>query len=142
MNPDFSDPSAVKKVGWEEIEELVKEMETEWSILSMSDLVLNHTAINSPWLMEHPECGYNLENSPHLVPAFLVDQAVWRTTLFCEQGKLTHKHIPPDFGSSDSHVDALRNYLNETLKELRLHEFYQANIELVAEEFKQWLSES
>lgn len=115
-------------------------METEWSILSMCDLVLNHTAINSPWLHEHPECGYNLENSPHLVPAFLVDQAIWRTTLLCAEGKLVNKHIPPEFGTGDTHVDALRSYLVDQFKELRLHEFYQADIDLVSEEFKKWLS--
>ncbi|KAH9282146.1 Glycogen debranching enzyme [Echinococcus granulosus] len=141
VSSTFSDPLAIKKVGWEDVEELVKEMETEWSILSMCDLVLNHTAINSPWLHEHPECGYNLENSPHLVPAFLVDQAIWRTTLFCAEGKLVNKHIPPEFGTGDTHVDALRSYLVDQFKELKLHEFYQADIDLVSEEFKRWLTE-
>ncbi|VUZ41310.1 unnamed protein product [Hymenolepis diminuta] len=139
VNPDFADPDTGKKVGWEEVGELIREIETEWSMLSMADLVLNHTAINSPWLYEHPECGYNLENSPHLVPAFLVDQAVWRTTLLCSEGKLVNRHIPPDFGSQQSHVDALRAYLMDIFKNLKLHEFYQADIDAVKEDFKQWL---
>ncbi len=39
-------------------------------MLSMTDLVWNHTADNSPWLKDHPEAGYNLNNSPHLKAAF------------------------------------------------------------------------
>ncbi|KAM7539070.1 hypothetical protein Aperf_G00000049145 [Anoplocephala perfoliata] len=139
INSAFSDPSAIKKVGWEDIEELVKEIETEWSMLCMCDLVLNHTAINSPWLFEHPECAYNLQNSPHLVPAFVIDQAIWRVTRLCMEGKLANRHIPSDFTKSPSHVDGLRSYLMEIFRDLKLHEFYQADIDFVKEEFKQWL---
>lgn len=142
INPDFSEPSSIKKIGWEEIEELVKYMETEWSVLSMTDLVLNHTAVNSPWIEEHPECVYNLENSPHLVPAFLVDFTVWRMTQLCAQDKLQSKHIPPVLNKSDSHIAAVRNYLLEELKALNLHEFYQADVAVVSEEFKQWLGKN
>jgi glycogen debranching enzyme len=29
----------------------------EYGLLSLTDVVLNHTANNSPWLVEHPEAG-------------------------------------------------------------------------------------
>uniref|UniRef100_A0A5K3FT75 HDGE_amylase domain-containing protein n=1 Tax=Mesocestoides corti TaxID=53468 RepID=A0A5K3FT75_MESCO len=140
VNPKFSEEGLIKKIGWEEIEDLVKEMETEWSVLSMTDLVLNHTAVDSPWIQEHTECVYNLENSPHLVPAFIVDYVVWRMSQDCAEGKLVHKHIPPGFSHSDTHMAAVRNYLVDELKQLKLHEFFQADIAVVSEEFKQWLA--
>ena len=42
--------------------------------MSIIDIVLNHTAGNSPWLLEHPEAGYNTDNCPHLYSAWLLDK--------------------------------------------------------------------
>nr|AOE43282.1 glycogen debranching enzyme/amylo-alpha-1,6-glucosidase [Rostrostelium ellipticum] len=54
----------------------IKDAEQRHGILSMVDLVWNHTAHNSAWLIEHPEAGYNPENSPHLKPAIVLDTAL------------------------------------------------------------------
>lgn len=36
----------------------LERMQREDQLLSMSDIVWNHTASNSPWLSEHPESGF------------------------------------------------------------------------------------
>ncbi|CAO1618688.1 unnamed protein product [Sympodiomycopsis kandeliae] len=48
----------------------------EYGLLSLMDVVLNHTANTSEWLNEHPEAGYTPENSPHLTPAEELDRAL------------------------------------------------------------------
>jgi glycogen debranching enzyme len=35
----------------------LKECKDKYGLLSLTDVVLNHTANNSPWLLEHPEAG-------------------------------------------------------------------------------------
>ena len=52
--------------GEDDVAKLVTRMESEYGLLGLTDVVLNHTANNSKWLEEHPEAGYNLETAPWL----------------------------------------------------------------------------
>jgi glycogen debranching enzyme len=46
----------------------------DWGILSLTDIVLNHTANNSPWLRDHPESGEEKCHSKSL--------AIWHTAWY------------------------------------------------------------
>jgi glycogen debranching enzyme len=46
-----------KSDGVEEVNAMVKRCREDFGLLSLTDVVLNHTANNSPWLGEHPESG-------------------------------------------------------------------------------------
>ena len=83
-----------QKFNFKDVEKLIKKMNKEWGVLSLTDLVYNHTADNSPWLQGHPECGYNLENSPYLKPAFLMDRMFAHFSMEVAEGKWEHKGIP------------------------------------------------
>lgn len=43
--------------GVTEIGAMVKKCREQYGLLSLTDVVLNHTANNSPWLEDHPESG-------------------------------------------------------------------------------------
>lgn len=77
------------------VEGLIKKMNKEWEVLSLTDLVYNHSADNSPWLEEHPECGYNMQNSPHLKPAYFLDRVLAHFSLEVAEGKWKSQGIPP-----------------------------------------------
>lgn len=49
------------------------QLREQWKLLSITDLVYNHVATDCQLLQDHPECSYNLINSPHLKPAVLLD---------------------------------------------------------------------
>ena len=66
----------------------------EWGLVSICDIVLNHTANETPWLAEHPEATYNLVNSPHLRPAFILDRAVKRLARDIGEGAWVDRGIP------------------------------------------------
>lgn len=52
----FDDPLNVEG-GRARVEEILRIAKDEYGLLSLTDVVLNHTANDSPWLVEHPEAG-------------------------------------------------------------------------------------
>lgn len=61
-------------------------------------------AANSVWIKEHPECGYNLVNSPHLRPAWVLDRAIWHLTTRVADGRYKERGLPADI-TSEAHLN-------------------------------------
>lgn len=56
------------------------------------------------WIKEHPECGYNLVNSPHLRPAWVLDRAIFHLTTRVAEGRYKAKGLPADI-TNESHLN-------------------------------------
>ena len=97
-------------------------------VLSLCDIVLNHTANETPWLKSHPESAYNLVNSPHLIPAYILDRLLVQIGKEIAEDKWESHGVPSSLSSED-HLNNLRVLLRDRVKELRLEEFYLANVE-------------
>jgi glycosidase len=54
----------------------VDHLKNEYGMLGIIDIVLNHTAGNSEWLLEYPEAAYNTKDCPHLNSAYILDRTV------------------------------------------------------------------
>lgn len=139
VNPSFTPPGATKKVDWTDIECFVKHLENNWAVLSMTDLVFNHTSNDSPWVHEHPECAYNVVNSPHLAPAYILDHIVWRLTIEASTGSLAGHGIPAILNNPDSELPAIEAWLTQKIEAARLFEFFIADVDIVSKEFTSWL---
>lgn len=72
MNSDFSDGNR-SNATFDSVEKVIKKIRNEWGVASICDIVLNHTANESEWLLEHPGSTYSCLSMPHLRPAFLLD---------------------------------------------------------------------
>ena len=126
LNPNFQNSDG-SPASIEQLAKLVSKMRDEWKVLSVCDIVLNHSANESPWLHEHPECGYNLENSAHLRPAYLLDRAIERLSQDMLAGRWRQRGLPDDV-TEEAHLGVVRDLLHgEYLPPLRLHEFYQCD---------------
>lgn len=60
FSEDLFDAATIKKGSTgktEAMKKMLAKIKKDWGMLGMIDVVLNHTANNSPWLEEHPEAG-------------------------------------------------------------------------------------
>lgn len=67
FSEDLFDAATIKKGSkgkTEAMKHMLAKIKKEWGMLGMIDVVLNHTANNSPWLEEHPEAGESVSFSP------------------------------------------------------------------------------
>ncbi|KAK4672797.1 bifunctional 4-alpha-glucanotransferase/amylo-alpha-1,6-glucosidase [Podospora pseudopauciseta] len=110
--------------GEKDVKKLVDSLEKNHSLLSLTDIVLNHTAHNSEWLLEHPEAGYNLTTAPWLESAYLLD------TKLLELGfKLGDLGLPTELKSVDDLVLIMGAIKKEVIAEIRLWEYYVLDVE-------------
>ncbi|GAA6056561.1 hypothetical protein JCM3770_004362 [Rhodotorula araucariae] len=107
----------------EAVKGMLRRIKKEWGMLSMIDVVLNHTANNSQWLEEHPEAGYSVHSSPHLAGALELDNA-----LLDLSRNLASLGLPTTLASS-ADLDAVMAHIEHTLlPSLKLYEFYALDV--------------
>ena len=100
-------------------------------MMIITDVVWNHTSYNTPWLKDHPEATYNLVNSPHLRPAFLIDRALYRLTIDVLSGKWQFWGLT-DSVKSDRDLDIIATILRQcVLTEINLFEFFAIDVDKV-----------
>ena len=115
---------------WGQVQDLVVKMKEDWKMLSICDIVLNHTANESQWILDHPECSYNCSSSPHLRPAFLLDRMLFQITLDIAEGKL-EPDIPKGVLDAPHHFDTLETLIfQKYLPPLKLHEFFMIDVDI------------
>ncbi|KAK7204849.1 glucanotransferase domain of glycogen debranching enzyme-domain-containing protein [Myxozyma melibiosi] len=128
------DPEIFKN-GIEDIDKLVSSMKDKHHLLSMTDVVWNHTASNSAWLREHPEAGYSIKTAPHLQAAYELDDA-----LLSFSRSLRSLGLPTNLQGENDLLRIMDGIKVHVLGALRLWEFYVVDVETttkkVVEAFK------
>jgi glycogen debranching enzyme len=108
---------------------MTNQMEMEFGLLSLTDVVWNHTAENSDWLQDHPEAGFNLYNSPHLIAAYHLDTAM------LEFGSnLRHLGYPTHISTMDDLLKLMEGLKTHVLGGLRLWEYYIFDVNKAVEQ--------
>ena len=109
-----------------EFKQAIEKLHHQNGLLSMTDVVLNHTANNTPWLETQIDASYNTRNSIYLLPAFKLDQLIF------DVSQLRNGTIISDPGVIDQIVDVIA----QRLPELKLWEYYQIDIDSVMQDFE------
>ena len=123
---------------YEDIKNLIDRMAKQWKVFSITDLVYNHVANDCVLLRGHPEVAYNINNSPHLKAAALLDSILIQFTRDASERKLLSRGIPSEI--KEEHLQLIHNYLlNEQIPEYRFHEYYICDRNSLVEQFHQQL---
>lgn len=110
VNPDFADvksKTTKATVSFEAVEKVIKKIRSEWGIASICDIVLNHTANESEWLLEYPEAAYSCFSMPHLRPAFLLDVVFSMVSNDTAAGLLENVGVPK-LVETEEHIQVSR----------------------------------
>ncbi|PJF17668.1 Glycogen debranching enzyme, partial [Paramicrosporidium saccamoebae] len=108
----------------EELQRTVEWMEKELGVLALIDVVWNHTACDSPWLADHPEAGYTVQNSPHLGIAFELDEAILK---YSNEIESMH-NLSAEVGCEEDVQKILEVFGNHVLPDLALWEYFVVDV--------------
>lgn len=122
-DPSLFGSDLSENAGQKRIEEILKVAHDEYGLLSLTDVVLNHTANDSPWLVDHPEVGFSPANSPHLTPALELDSAIIEFS-----GSLAAKGLPTKV-TSEGDVNVLIAAFDKAVRGLNLWQYYVLDVE-------------
>lgn len=111
--------SALFPNGESDVASLVSRMEKEYGLLTLTDVVWNHTAHNSEWLEEHPEAGYSVQTAPWLESALELD-----TALLKFGDDLESLGLPTTFNAVEDLVTVMKALQKQVIDGIRLWEFY------------------
>lgn len=118
----------------DDVENLVKHIKSEFGLLSLTDIVWNHTADNSEWLRDHPESGYNAETAPHLCAAIELDEKLLEFSLNI------HKYgLPNELYSVNDLKRVMESMKIHVFGELKLWQFYTLDVTESLTSLKQYL---
>ena len=92
-------------------------------MLSIVDIVLNHTANNSDWIQDHPEACYNTDQVPRLWPAWLVDDEISKMSDEYIKGNLSWSNSAP-YLKSEADLERVINEMRRRLTNLNLSEYF------------------
>ncbi|XP_046327922.2 glycogen debranching enzyme-like isoform X1 [Haliotis rufescens] len=139
LSPVYNDH---QQYSYKDVKTLVETMQNDWQVLALTDLVFNHTSKDSPWVLEHPECAYNLENAAHLMPAYVMDRILSEFSDEVAKKKWVSKGVPSSI-DDESQLQAIRHVLlTEVFPRYRLQEFYTVSVDGTLKEFKRGIEEN
>ncbi|XP_027196486.2 glycogen debranching enzyme [Dermatophagoides pteronyssinus] len=121
------------------VSDCIEWLRKEHGVISIIDIVLNHTANESPWLRQYPDSAFNCKNSPWLRPAFILDRMLYNVTLDIEQDRWIDRGICSNINSVDQ-LESIGNLIREHyLPLIKLEEFYLCDPLILVKKFEKFL---
>ena len=137
-DPSLFDVS--KSPSQDERDELVRStlrsMEVDHNLIGIVDVVWNHTSCDTPWLGDHPDATYNVDNSGHLKPALLLDEALQKFSEDMANGVYESKGLGRLIQSEEDLSKMCQILEGDIFPSLKLWEFFVIDVENAIQEFE------
>ena len=114
----------------------VDHIKEEYGLLGIVDIVLNHTANNSSWLLDHPESSYNTDDCPHLHSSYLLDRALSDFSDDYAQRKVSECPSAPSIATESDLQAVMLAIRSKVIARLNLQEFFMFEVEKVLAEVR------
>jgi glycogen debranching enzyme len=125
-----------QKYNMNDLGNLVCQMHAEWGVFSICDLVYNHMSNDAEFVQRYPNAAYNLVNSAHLRPAFVVDRVLYHITVSIESGAYESRGLSAS-QASEHQMEIIRHIIrDEELPRHRVHEFYTIDVVKTMQQIK------
>eukprot|EP00743_Colponemidia_sp_Colp-15_P009529 GILK01010423.1.p1 GENE.GILK01010423.1~~GILK01010423.1.p1 ORF type:complete len:1716 (+),score=307.25 GILK01010423.1:79-5226(+) len=132
IDPSLQDYEVLK---FEALGKITKRLETELGMLSLVDIVLNHTAHTTPWLAEHPEAGYGLDNCPYLTVSYVLDEALMQFSRSLMKGQVNGVRCGAHINNEGDLQSVMHALKTQIIPPLKLHEYFLFNLDSTATRF-------
>jgi len=133
INDAFFDTKFSKEEKHKLLHEKISSLKSKYKISCLVDIVLNHTAIYSEWLLKNPEAGYNLENCPYLTVSYELDKLILDFSHRFSEKKVRSKSAP--FINNENDLNDLISELSNEIYKKNFEEYFLISIEKIIEDF-------
>lgn len=110
-------------------------LDEEWNMNCITDVIWSHTSCDSQWLLEHPDAAYNLKNSPHLRPAYVLDVTLKQFSDEVADGKWVGRGINATVVSEQDLYMIASQLMDNVLPKAKLWEYFCVDVESIVSEF-------
>lgn len=124
------------------MKETIKYLEEKLNALSFIDILLNHTSCDSKWLLESKDSYYSPSNTPSMMAASVLDQAL---NNFSNQ--ISKKEVPEytkgNLVESEEDVQLIISlFLKNVLPDLKIPQYYAFNVDDIIKQLKENMKKS
>jgi len=97
-------------------------------LLSIVDIVLNHTANDSKWIVDYPEASYNTDDCPHLWSAWVLDKAIQDFSLDYANKKVPECPAAPFVGNETDLGKIMHAIRTKVIDRLNVYQYFDCNV--------------
>ena len=118
----------------------IKKYSAKYNIGTVIDIILHQTSSNSHWLYKHPECGYNLVNTPWLNCAYDLDNILQNFSNKFALSKTKLDFQP--YCHDEKELYIIINEISNLIENANLYEYFMINENLMNNNLNKYYDEN